>query len=84
MLHRCSCRQVSGKNLILIIIKSVELHLGTIPMRHLVYRVQPLPESLLPLVWDFGKLKSGSTLDAESKYIKRMIEKFVSGHLGIV
>ena len=26
---------------------------GLIPMRQLVYRVQPLPSSLLPIVWDF-------------------------------
>ncbi|XP_067937583.1 E3 ubiquitin-protein ligase rnf213-alpha-like [Watersipora subatra] len=31
---------------------------GQIPMRHLVYRVQPLSQSLLPLVWDFGALRS--------------------------
>ena len=30
--------------------------LGHIPMRQLVYRVQPLPASMLPLVWDFGQL----------------------------
>lgn len=50
-------------------------------MRHLVYRVQALPQSLLPLVWDFGTLKSGSTSDAETKYIRRMIEKFASFNL---
>ena len=55
-------------------------------MRHLVYRVQPLPQSLLPLVWDFGTLK---TLDlkvennihksggGESDYIKQMLIKAV-------
>ena len=46
-------------------------------MRHLVYRVQALPQSLLPLVWDFGTLQSVSTVDAEKKYIKKMIDKFV-------
>ncbi|CAG2186352.1 RNF213 [Mytilus edulis] len=30
--------------------------LGRVPMRRLVYRVQPLPQSMLPLVWDFGQL----------------------------
>ncbi len=30
--------------------------LGDLPMRHLVYRVQPLPASMLPIIWDFGQL----------------------------
>ena len=42
-----------------------------IPMRHLVYRVNPLPPSLLPLVWDFGELDSL----VEDKYIKQMVAK---------
>ena len=29
---------------------------GQIPLRQLVYRVHPLPESMKPLVWDFGQL----------------------------
>jgi len=29
-------------------------------MRNLVYRVQPLPKSLLPHVWNFGSLNSTS------------------------
>lgn len=40
-------------------------------MRHLVYRVQALPQSLLPLVWDFG------TLTKEREYIEQMICKVV-------
>ena len=40
-----------------------------IPMRHLVYRVNPLPPSLLPLVWDFGQLTS----QVEDKYIKQIV-----------
>ena len=42
-----------------------------IPMRHLVYRVNPLPPSLLPLVWDFGQLTS----EVENKYIKQLVSK---------
>ena len=42
-----------------------------IPMRHLVYRVNPLPPSLLPLVWDFGQLTS----QVEDKYIKQVITR---------
>ena len=45
-----------------------------IPMRHLVYRVNPLPPSLLPLVWDFGKLTS----IVENKYIRQIVAKKVT------
>ena len=48
----------------------VREHFGSIPLRELVYRVLPLPDSLLPLVWDFG------TLDPESErsYILRIVD----------
>lgn len=64
---------------------------GQIPMRHLVYRVQALSQSLLPLVWDFGTLKSAPPQedgqpqpgDVETRYIEQMIVKFVSyWHMG--
>ena len=42
---------------------------GDIPLRDLVYRVIPLPRSLLPLVWDFGELSS----EAENWYIVEII-----------
>lgn len=42
-------------------------------MRHLVYRVQPLPQSLLHLVWDFGQL----SIDVEKLYIKQMVQRCV-------
>ena len=42
-----------------------------IPMRHLVYRVNPLPPSLLPLIWDFGQLSS----EVENKYIEQIVSK---------
>jgi len=48
--------------------------LGHIPMRQLVYRVQPLPSSFLPLVWDFGQLDKG----VESVYVRQMICKAIS------
>lgn len=35
-------------------IEETKEKLGDVPMRHLVYRVQPLPASMLPLIWDFG------------------------------
>ena len=43
-------------------------------MRRLVYRVQALPQSMLPLVWDFGQLDIGT----EQRYIKEMVNKCVS------
>ncbi|KAL7825428.1 hypothetical protein AOLI_G00326350 [Acnodon oligacanthus] len=46
--------------------------LGQIPMRQLVYRVQPLPASLSPLVWDFGKLNTYT----QELYIAKMVETF--------
>ena len=51
----------------------VREHFGKIPLRELVYRVLPLPDSLLPLVWDFG------TLDPESE--RSYIQKIVDTHL---
>ena len=42
---------------------------GDIPLRDLVYRVIPLPRSLLPLVWDFGELSS----ETEKWYILEII-----------
>ena len=42
-----------------------------IPMRHLVYRVIPLPPSMQPLVWDFGQLNNNT----EEIYIKQMVLK---------
>ncbi|XP_052062678.1 E3 ubiquitin-protein ligase rnf213-alpha-like isoform X2 [Mytilus californianus] len=47
--------------------------LGRVPMRRLVYRVQPLPQSMLPLVWDFGQLKT----EVEEMYIKQMVRRYV-------
>ena len=47
-------------------------------MRRLVYRVQPLPQSMLPLVWVFGQLD----LDTEKQYIQEMVNKCVSLSLG--
>ncbi|XP_035758684.1 E3 ubiquitin-protein ligase rnf213-alpha-like, partial [Egretta garzetta] len=47
--------------------------LGYIPLRQLVYRVQPLPPSLLPLVWDFGELNEKT----QSLYIKEIVKSAV-------
>ena len=49
---------------------NVKEKLGHIPMRQLVYRVQPLPSSLIPIVWDFGRLSS----KVESVYIRLLVE----------
>jgi len=43
--------------------------LGDLPMRHLVYRVQPLPASMMPIVWDFGQLGP----DVEKLYINQIV-----------
>ncbi|KAK3588412.1 hypothetical protein CHS0354_015933 [Potamilus streckersoni] len=47
--------------------------LGRVPMRNLVYRVQPLPQSLLPLVWDFGQLNT----QIEDLYIRQMVNRYI-------
>ncbi|XP_071951998.1 E3 ubiquitin-protein ligase rnf213-alpha-like [Antedon mediterranea] len=47
--------------------------LGRIPLRQLVYRVQALPPSMLPLVWDFGQLNQ----DVEKMYIRQIVQRFV-------
>ncbi|XP_072028229.1 E3 ubiquitin-protein ligase rnf213-alpha-like [Amphiura filiformis] len=47
--------------------------LGSIPLRELVYRVQALPPSMLPLVWDFGQLGT----DVETKYIRQIVQRHV-------
>jgi len=40
-------------------------------MSRLVYRVLPLPESLVPFIWDYKSLNKSE----EIKYITKMIEK---------
>ncbi|XP_031747021.1 E3 ubiquitin-protein ligase RNF213 [Xenopus tropicalis] len=44
--------------------------LGSIPLRQLVYRVHPLPPSIMPLVWDFGQLNN----ESEKKYIQQIVQ----------
>lgn len=44
------------------------------PLRNLVYRVHPLPESMIDHIFDFGSLSS----DTESLYIKAMLRKQLS------
>ena len=46
-------------------------------MRRLVYRVQPLPQSMLPLVWDFGQLDT----NVEEMYIKQMVRRYVRDYI---
>ncbi|XP_046861659.1 E3 ubiquitin-protein ligase RNF213-like [Xenia sp. Carnegie-2017] len=48
--------------------------LGSIPLRQLVYRVHPLPESMRPLIWDFGQLSD----DTEKLYTKQIVERYVN------
>ena len=44
-------------------------------MRQLVYRVQPMPASLLPLIFDFGQLDS----QTETVFVKQMLKKAIRG-----
>jgi len=39
-----------------------------------VYRVHALPESMRPLVWDFGQLNP----DIEELYTRQIVSRFVS------
>ena len=39
-----------------------------------MYRVEPLPQSLIPLVWDFGKLDG----KAEILYTRKIVARHVS------
>ena len=49
-------------------------------MRHLVYRVQPLPASMLPLIWDFGQLND----EIERLYIAQIVnERFSKNEMGL-
>ncbi|XP_029997116.1 E3 ubiquitin-protein ligase rnf213-alpha-like isoform X2 [Sphaeramia orbicularis] len=45
--------------------------LGSIPLRQLVYRVQALPPSMIPLVWDFGQLNDHT----ERIYIQQIVQR---------
>jgi len=46
-------------------------------LRQLVYRVHPLPESMKPLIWDFGQLNS----QTEELYVQQIITRYVSSNL---
>uniref|UniRef100_UPI00358DE57A E3 ubiquitin-protein ligase rnf213-alpha-like n=1 Tax=Myxine glutinosa TaxID=7769 RepID=UPI00358DE57A len=52
--------------------EDTEEKMGRVPLRQLVYRVQPLPPSMLPLVWDFGQLSNRT----EKQYIQQMVQRF--------
>ncbi|CAJ1075083.1 E3 ubiquitin-protein ligase rnf213-alpha [Xyrichtys novacula] len=47
--------------------------LGSIPLRQLVYRVQALPPSMIPLVWDFGQLND----QTEKIYIQQIVQRVI-------
>lgn len=47
--------------------------LGSIPLRQLVYRVQALPPSMIPLVWDFGQLNDHT----EKIYIQQIVQRVI-------
>ena len=47
---------------------------GQTPLRHLVYRVHALPESMRSLVWDFGQLNP----EVEELYTRQIVGRYVS------
>uniref|UniRef100_UPI0037E99DD8 E3 ubiquitin-protein ligase rnf213-alpha-like n=1 Tax=Semicossyphus pulcher TaxID=241346 RepID=UPI0037E99DD8 len=51
--------------------EETEDRLGSIPLRQLVYRVHPLPPSMIPLVWDFGQLNDST----EQMYIEQIVQR---------
>ncbi|TRY96584.1 hypothetical protein DNTS_014460 [Danionella cerebrum] len=51
--------------------EETEDRLGKVPMRQLVYRVHPLPPSMVPLVWDFGQLSDSTELS----YVCQIVQK---------
>ncbi|XP_041751484.2 E3 ubiquitin-protein ligase rnf213-alpha-like [Coregonus clupeaformis] len=53
--------------------EETEERLGSIPLRQLVYRVQVLPPSMIPLVWDFGQLSDHT----EKMYIQQIVQRVV-------
>ncbi|KAM4629855.1 E3 ubiquitin-protein ligase rnf213-alpha-like [Polymixia lowei] len=53
--------------------EETEDRLGSIPLRQLVYRVQVLPPSMIPLVWDFGQLNDLT----EQLYIEQIVQRQV-------
>lgn len=50
---------------------------GKVPLRQLVYRVHPLPPSMMSLVWDFGQLSDLTELS----YIQQIVKKKAADHL---
>ncbi|KAJ8263858.1 hypothetical protein GJAV_G00142190 [Gymnothorax javanicus] len=51
--------------------EETEDKLGSTPLRQLVYRVQVLPPSMIPLVWDFGQLND----QTEKTYIEQIVQR---------
>uniref|UniRef100_UPI00398F666A E3 ubiquitin-protein ligase rnf213-alpha-like isoform X2 n=1 Tax=Pristiophorus japonicus TaxID=55135 RepID=UPI00398F666A len=56
--------------------EETEDRLGNVPLRQLVYRVQPLPPSMIPLVWDFGQLSD----KAELAYTCQIVQRYIRSH----
>lgn len=50
--------------------------LGKVPLRQLVYRVHPLPPSMVSLVWDFGQLSNLTELS----YIRQIVQRKVADY----
>ncbi|XP_057716646.1 E3 ubiquitin-protein ligase rnf213-alpha-like isoform X2 [Corythoichthys intestinalis] len=60
--------------------------LGSIPLRQLVYRVQALPPSMIPLVWDFGQLNDTTEETYILQIVKRVAESLniPKNHFGYI
>ncbi|XP_077863042.1 E3 ubiquitin-protein ligase rnf213-alpha-like [Saccoglossus kowalevskii] len=52
--------------------KETDDKLGRVPLRQLVYRVQPLPPNMMSLVWDFGQLSQ----ETEKLYIRQIVKRY--------
>ena len=53
--------------------------IGSIPLRRLVYRVKEIPESLFPLIWDFGTLNDATEECYIGQMIRQRIHQFDDG-----
>ena len=73
--HSVNTKQKLGISVCLIATYVVNYlsHSGSVPLRHLVYRVLDLPSSMQSLVYDFGQLNS----DTERDYAKKIVENYV-------
>ena len=51
------------------------MNTGSIPLRHLVYRVLDLPPSMQPLLYDFGQVVGKTENDYVAQIVTNHIQK---------